>query len=225
MQTLSGSKDGFGGDLRFGETGPGAGLRGADRICAATAESSLPGAGSTTWRAFLSTTSGAPMDNGPVHAVDRIGAGPWYDRVGRLVASDLSQLLMERPGDAAPEIRNDLPNETGLPNREDGYPDCANFSCPDNHDVLTGTGKDGKLYDSNPLYTCDDWTSSGPLGVPWCGHSWPRQESGKNWISAHNAEGCSPGTNLVDQGAAQPGLHSVGAGGGYGAIYCFLSQP
>src|SRR5262245_49576984 len=30
MQRLSGSQAGFGGDLRFGEVGPGAGLRGAD---------------------------------------------------------------------------------------------------------------------------------------------------------------------------------------------------
>src|SRR5690242_11683854 len=38
MQALSGSQAGFGGDLRYGETGPGAGLRGADKICAAIAE-------------------------------------------------------------------------------------------------------------------------------------------------------------------------------------------
>jgi len=37
--------DGFGGDLRYGETGAGAGLRGADKICATLAEASMPGAG------------------------------------------------------------------------------------------------------------------------------------------------------------------------------------
>jgi hypothetical protein len=45
LQELSGSAEGFGGDLRFGETGPGAGLRGADKICATIAEKSMPGAG------------------------------------------------------------------------------------------------------------------------------------------------------------------------------------
>src|SRR5690349_20801870 len=53
MQELSGSEDGFGGDLRFGETGAGAGLRGADKICTTIAEQSLPG-NAKTWRAFLS---------------------------------------------------------------------------------------------------------------------------------------------------------------------------
>src|SRR4051812_38554586 len=43
MQRLSGSADGFGGDLRFGETGEGAGLRGADQICTTIAEQSMPG--------------------------------------------------------------------------------------------------------------------------------------------------------------------------------------
>jgi hypothetical protein len=33
MQALSGNEAGFGVDLRYGETGPGAGLRGADKIC------------------------------------------------------------------------------------------------------------------------------------------------------------------------------------------------
>ncbi|MBN1757324.1 MAG: carboxypeptidase regulatory-like domain-containing protein, partial [Chitinispirillaceae bacterium] len=33
LQDLSGSENGFGGDLRFGHTGPGAGLKGADSIC------------------------------------------------------------------------------------------------------------------------------------------------------------------------------------------------
>ena len=58
-------------------TGPGkggdlGGLEGADRHCQtlATAE----GAGSKTWRAYLSTNAGA--QGGPVNARDRIGQGP-----------------------------------------------------------------------------------------------------------------------------------------------------
>jgi hypothetical protein len=35
LQEISGSQTGFGGDLRFGQVGAGAGLRGADAICAA----------------------------------------------------------------------------------------------------------------------------------------------------------------------------------------------
>ena len=51
MQELSGSQDGFGGDLRFGEMGPGAGLRGADKICATIAEKSSAGSLSADERA------------------------------------------------------------------------------------------------------------------------------------------------------------------------------
>ena len=60
MQELSGSPDGFGGDLRFGETGPGAGLRGADKICRAIAEKSMPGAAAKQWRRrFTGSWSGS----------------------------------------------------------------------------------------------------------------------------------------------------------------------
>ena len=52
---LSGSNDGFGGDLRYGEAD---GLSGADRICAEIAEYSMPGAGQKQWRAFLSVNAG-----------------------------------------------------------------------------------------------------------------------------------------------------------------------
>ena len=78
---LSGSAAGFGGDLRFGKAD---GLSGGDEICRVIAESSLPGSGAKGWRAFLSVTKGA--DGKPVHAIDRVGEGPWYDRRGRLVA-------------------------------------------------------------------------------------------------------------------------------------------
>ena len=89
MRALSGSQNGFGGDLKFGETGDGAGLRGADKICATIADRSMPGSSAKKWRAFLSTSS--------VDAKDRVGDGPWYDRKGRLVAMDLQGLLGERP--------------------------------------------------------------------------------------------------------------------------------
>src|SRR5688572_16941556 len=52
LRELSGSQNGFGGDLSYGETGAGAGLRGADKLCAAIAERSMPGASAKPWRAF-----------------------------------------------------------------------------------------------------------------------------------------------------------------------------
>jgi hypothetical protein len=91
MQRLAKSQDGFGGDFTYGT---GDGLMGADKICTEIAESSMPGSAAKQWRAFLSTKKG------PVHAKDRIGTGPWYDRTGRLVAMNLAGLLKNRPNQA-----------------------------------------------------------------------------------------------------------------------------
>jgi hypothetical protein len=169
MQQLSGNEDGFGGDLRFGETGDGAGLRGADKICATIAEQSMPGNGKT-WRAFLSATQGE--DGEPVDAITRIGDGPWYDRVGRLVAANKTDLAQERPAGADEAIVDDLPNEDGVPNHAP-EPMAGEV---DNHDVLTGTNEQGKLFSDDAGSTCNDWTSAvGDTGRPRCGHSWPRR--------------------------------------------------
>jgi hypothetical protein len=170
MQELSGSEAGFGGDLRYGETGPGAGLRGADKICSEIAERSMPGSGAKGWRAFLSATAGE--DGNPVHAIDRVGDGPWYDRVGRIVAQSRADLPFTRPRGAAPEIIDDLPNEDGIPNHA---PD-PTVGPVDNHDFLTGSDESGRLYSDTA--TCLDWTNSVGdselSGRPRVGHSWPR---------------------------------------------------
>ncbi|WP_437590923.1 hypothetical protein [Sorangium sp. So ce1000] len=225
MRELSGSQDGFGGDLRFGETGPGAGLRGADKICATIAEKSLPGAGSKMWRAYLSATAGE--DGNQVNAIDRIGEGPWYDRLGRLVANDKAELLNTRPSGADAAIKNDLPNEDGVPNHQ---PD-PNQSAVDNHDTMTGSSAEGRLYGATA--TCKDWTTKAgdraSEGGPRLGHSWPRGGggggSGSHWISSHDAPGCAPGVFIVEMGGPQAGSNTVGSGGGYGGIYCFALTP
>ncbi|MBK7538013.1 MAG: hypothetical protein IPI49_22100 [Myxococcales bacterium] len=200
MRSQSGSMDGFGGNL--------GGLIGADRICQNAA--AAVGAGGKTWRAFLSTYNGGT----PVHAISRIGAGPWYDRNQRLVAMNVAGLLAgDRPmGDAA--TINDLPDENGTPLKSLG----------DTHDILTGSNTMGRLDGNNAAVTCNDWTdaSAGTPNVVRLGHSWPAA-SGTHWIRAHTARGCSPGVNLVQDG---PGTGtSVGAGGGWGGIYCFALTP
>ena len=220
MQELSGSEDGFGGDFRFGESGPGAGLRGADAICAAIAEQSMPGAAAKQWRAFLSASAD---ENGlPVNAIDRIGEGPWYDRLGRVVAMTKADLQHPRPEGGDPEIADDLPNEDGVPNHQ---PDPTQPEV-DNHDTLTGSDQQGNFVDAEA--TCSDWTSAvGEEGVrPRIGHSWPRSpDMGRHWISEHEAGGCAPGVNITGGGGPQPGDFTVGAGGGYGGIYCFALYP
>lgn len=229
MQALSGNAEGFGGDLRFGETGPGAGLRGADKICAAVAERSMPGSSAKQWRAFLSVT--ADENGKQVNAMDRIGNGPWYDRLGRLFANNTSELMDDRPQKANSVIKNDFPNEDGVPNHN---PDLTGNV--DNHDFLTGSDAQGRLYDSSA--TCKDWTTSdgsAANGRPRVGHSWPTGGmmgfpgggggSMANWMSALDEAGCAPDVYLVDDGAAKPWTNGVGSGGGYGGIYCFALEP
>ena len=74
-------------------TGPGkgadlGGLEGADRQCQTLAQNA--GAGSKTWRAYLSTQA---ADGKPaVNARDRIGAGPWQNFKGDVVAQNVDDL-------------------------------------------------------------------------------------------------------------------------------------
>lgn len=165
MRRLSNNDNGFGGDLRFGETGPGAGLRGADKICSTIAEASSAGAGQRPWRAFLSVVAG---DTGTqVNAIDRIGEGPWYDRLGRIVASQKTDLLHDRPSGGDSAIQDDLPNENGVPNHA---PDPSQNPV-NNRSILTGSDVQGGLYDITS--TCQDWTSaSSTAGQPRAGYSW-----------------------------------------------------
>jgi hypothetical protein len=237
---LSGNPNGFGGDLRFGEEGPGAGLRGADKLCAAVAERSMEGSAAKQWRAFLSAT--ADERGLQVDAIDRVGEGPWYDRLGRLVAAKNEDLVAERPVGIDPAIANDLPNEYGVPNHQ---PDPTKPKV-DNHDILTGSNALGRLFSATA--TCQDWTTSEGItanGKPRVGHSWPTAFLGggggggkppgggpsggdgsmSHWISALNEAGCGAGINLIEQGGPPANATTVGAGGGYGAIYCFALNP
>lgn len=227
LQELSGSQAGFGGDLRFGETGPGAGLRGADKLCATIAERSMPGASAKQWRAYLSA-----VDDGtgnPVHAIDRIGPGPWYDRLGRTFALASADLLADCPTTIDLAIKDDFPNEDGVPNHR---PDPTQGQV-DNHDTLTGSNAQGRLYSATA--TCASWTGKqGNEGKPRVGHSWPRYGgpgpgmggvNPANWSSSLDESGCAPGVNLIETGPPMPTSNTVGSGGGYGGFYCFALVP
>jgi hypothetical protein len=227
IKRLSGSEDGFGGDL--------GGLEGADEICQTIATE--VGAADKTWRAFLSVVRGP---NGqPVNAIDRIGEGPWYDRNDRLVAMDKAGLLAgDRPaGD--PLSVDDLPDEHGV----------GITAVGDAHDTLTGSDKMGRVSSTDPLDTCMDWTSAdGPSTKGrqiMIGHSFPRGAGsfpggppggqpfpgfggsfggfgGAHWISDHATAGCAPGINtstMMDFNS-----DCIGCLGGFGGLYCFATS-
>jgi hypothetical protein len=228
---FNGSEAGFGGDLTYGETGPGAGLRGADKICTQIAAASCAGNGKT-WRAFVSV--GDDGTGQVVNAIDRIGPGPWYDRNGRLLGTTVADLLADRPNaDAA--IADDLPNENGFGNHR---PDGTEESLIDNHNVMTGSDEAGHYaVPDEHSTTCNDWTDAtlGPddeaVG-PNIGESWWRVNEARTgiigWIdSGHNAAGCGVGAINPDEdfgfgvGEGDTNCGTVGCMGGYGGLYCF----
>lgn len=231
IQELSKSQNGFGGDFRFGKTGQGAGLLGADSICSCIAERSMPGAKAKQWRAFLSVAKGP---NGQqVNAIDRIGNGPWYDRLGRVFAMSKADLTFNRPTGIDEDIKDDLPNEDGVPNHR---PD-PNKPAVDNHLTVTGSDSTGKLFAANA--TCDDWTSTTVDSKPRSGLSWTRKGFGglgktefggmmnmQSWVSSWSLPGCEAGIDLEEStGAGKPGVKIIGSGGGYGGFYCFSTTP
>jgi hypothetical protein len=213
LQTLSGKAEGFGGDLRFGKAD---GLAGADEICKRAAEMGMPGAGQKNWHAYLSA---AGTGGQAIHARDRIGTGPWYDRKERLLAMNLTDLFAgDRPkGD--PQLVADLTNERGEPNHYVGPNGFTPGTPYDTHDTLTGSTAQGMLNG----FTCNDWTSTTAVGKPMIGHSWPRSPtSGRQWSADHTVPGCTAGLDRTLGGSGSGSC--VGCAGGYGGFFCFVAQ-
>src|SRR5262245_47355657 len=137
------------------------GLSGADAICQQRA--AAVGAGNKTWRAYLSTstTGGQPA----VNARDRIGRGPWQNAKGVVVAQNIDDLHSEK---------NKLGKENSL--TEKGSVVNGRGDNPNTHDMLTGSGLDGKALPGD--VTCNNWTSSGS-GSAQLGHH-DKQGGGQN---------------------------------------------
>ena len=170
------------------------GLAGADAHCQKLA--SAVGAGSRTWRAYLSG-----VENGkPVNAKDRIGAGPWINAKGVQIAANVAELHSET---------NKLTKETQLTEKGDVVN--GRGDKPNTHDILTGSQPDGTAFTDGADHTCNNWTSNS-TGSAELGHH-DRQGGGANptsWNSAHASKGCSQ-ANLVGTGGA-------------GLFYCFAAK-
>jgi hypothetical protein len=174
------------------------GLAGADKHCQTLA--AAVGAGNKTWHAYLSTTAsgGSPA----VNAKDRIGAGPWQNVKGVVIAKNVADLH----GDS-----NNLNKQTGL--TEKGAVVNGRGDKPNMHDILTGTQTDGTAFPAGEDSTCSNWTSSGD-GHAMVGHldrmGLKDDAPSKSWTTSHPSRGCS-----------QEALVSTG---GAGLLYCFAAQ-
>ena len=177
-------------------TGNLGGLRGADSRCQTLA--TAVGAGSKTWRAYLSVERDADNGNRPTDARSRIGNGPWVNANGVTVAANVTDLHARR-GDASVFV-----DERGQ--RINGQ--WMGSPSPVEHDVMTGSNADGTLLAG---FTCGDWTSDTTTTFGQVGHSDGLGPNGdtsgalSSWNSAHSNANCS---NTAPRGGA-------------GRIYCF----
>jgi len=169
------------------------GIAGADARCQQLAAS--VGAGSKTWRAYLSSTQNAP--GGVVNARDRIGKGPWQNFKGTVIAKDVDDL--HGPG-------GNLNKDTALTER--GQMVAGFGMTPNWHDALTGSTPEGRAFPANVNLTCNNWSSS-TFGSAELGHI-DRTPNNSSWNSAHMSRDCT-----------QPGLVATG---GNGLFYCFAAQ-
>src|SRR5687767_12624691 len=99
------------------------GLAGADARCACLAFAM--GAGSKTWRAYLSVSLAEK-----INARDRIGAGPWFNFKGQMIAPNIEGLHL------SPPVAELILTETGT------------HAPAAEHDILTGSDANGVAFDS-----------------------------------------------------------------------------
>lgn len=188
---------GKGGDL--------GGLEGADAHCAQLA--SAAGSELTNWKAYLSVNAmidrsgDRPKVIPGVNARDRIGAGPWHNAKGELIANNLDDLHSDR---------NTLNKATGLD--ENGQLVNARGDKPNKHDILTGSDPLGMYSTAGGDTSCNGWTSSGE-GSAIVGHhdrvGLSLDRHMVSWNSAHGSIGC--------------GEEDLPKTGGAGLFYCFYA--
>ena len=187
------------------------GLAGADAYCVQMAQSGgIPTPPGRTWRAYLSATAAAGQP--AVNARDRIGAGPWYNKSGQLIANNVADLHGDVERDRNSINKNFALNEKG--ERVNGVGDM-----PNQHDILTGSDSHGRARAGTDDTTCSNYTSnaSPAPGTPrgqgpgvWLGHHDRIGGGNTSWNATHKSAGCSQ-ANLV-------------ATGGAGLLYCFAAK-
>ncbi len=172
------------------------GIAGADAHCQTLATAA--GAGSRTWRAYLSAQAAGAET--AVNARDRIGAGPWFNAKGVEIAANVAALHAET---------NAINKDTAL--NETGGIVNGRGDTPNQHDMLTGTQRDGTAFAGADNMTCGNWTSNA-AGTAMLGHhDLIGNSQGINfWNFSHGSRGCSQ-ENLVQTGGA-------------GLFYCFAAD-
>jgi len=174
-------------------------LAGADAYCTQLATAAC--LGRVTWHAYLSQSAKDGMP--AINARDRIGAGPWYNANGQMIARDLATLH----GDTIDQARigNALGKQVSLNEKKERVNGVGDM--PNQHDILTGSRPDGTAFPDAMDHTCNNWTSNN-MGTAQLGHHDKQGGGNSSWNSTHPSQGCS-----------QEALVRTG---GAGLLYCFV---
>ncbi len=196
-------------------TGNLGGLAGADQICQNEAQAIGGQAAARTWHAYLSQEQ---RGNQPrINARDRIGAGPWFNVKGQLIASNVADLH----GDVQRD-RNNIQRATALDAKGGEVPGVGSPPGGNQHDIMTGSDSQGRAFTDGNDHTCNNWTSDAMTlaqqnpNVPadraraMLGHSDRSGGGNISWNATHMSQGCSK-QSLINTGGA-------------GRIYCFATN-
>lgn len=174
------------------------GLAGADAHCQKLAAAA--GAGGRVWHAYLSLSPEGGKAG--VNAKDRIGAGPWVNINGIVIAKNVADLHSDA---------NNINKQTAL--TEKGAVINGRGDQPNMHDVLTGSDPGGTFIADADANTCKNWTSSTD-GTAIVGHhdriGLNDTPPAKSWNSSHRTRAC--------------GQEALKGTGGAGLLYCFATN-
>jgi hypothetical protein len=196
-------------------TGNLGGLAGADQMCQTQAQAIGGKAATRTWHAYLSQEQRGTTPR--INARDRIGSGPWYNVKGQMIASNVADLHGDQVRD-----RNNIQRLTALDVKGNEIPGVTAPPGGNQHDVLTGSGPDGRAFIDGYDHTCNNWTSDAMAlpqqnqNVPadrvraMLGHSDRSGGQNTSWNAAHLSQGCTKQA-LINTGGA-------------GRLYCFATD-
>jgi hypothetical protein len=151
---------------------------------------------------IIDRSSGTTEITEGVNARDRIGAGPWHNIKGELIATDV---------DALHEDDVNINFETGLD--ENGNIVNKRGTRPTKHDILTGSDSHGYFSTAAGDTTCGNWTSNDAGSAIVGHHDRAGPLASRNfvsWNSSHPSRGCSD--------------EALASSGGAGLLYCFAAN-
>src|SRR5437899_12380410 len=122
-------------------TGNLGGLAGADQICQNEAQSVGGQAATRTWHVYLSQEQRGTQPR--IDARDRIGAGPWYNVKGQLIASNVADLHGDQAGT---RDRNNIQKASVLDAKGNEIPGVGSPPGGNQHDILTGSDPDSRAF-------------------------------------------------------------------------------